>query len=62
VATKQLSGGARLLAAGKKPVCLGLTEDQHDLLRLAAQAEGRPITQFVTFHALQAAKKIFLKN
>lgn len=60
--TKQLSGGARLLAAGKKPVCLGLTEAEHGLLREAAALEGRPMTQFALFHALAAAKKLFLKK
>lgn len=56
--TKQLSGGARLALAGKRPVNLGLTPEQHDTIREAAEKDGRPITQFLTHHGLAAAKKI----
>lgn len=55
---KQLSGGAKLKAAGRKPILLGVTQEQYDKLKLAASLEMRPVSQFVTFHALQAADKV----
>ena len=58
---KTLSGGARLISSGKSPVLLGLTPDQKVILRSAADADGRPLTQFLVFHGLVAAKKI-LRN
>ena len=58
---KQASGGARLKAAGKHPVLLGLLPDQAEKIRAAAEADGRPLTQFFIFHGLAAAEKI-LKN
>ena len=59
--TKPPSGGRKLMDAGRKPILLGATEAEHDLLRQAAEAERRPITQFLLHHGLVAAKKI-LKN
>lgn len=58
----QLSGGARLMKAGKKPILIGPTEDEKALLDQAAKEDGRPTTQFVLFHALAAAKKILQKS
>jgi uncharacterized protein (DUF1778 family) len=55
---KQMSGGAKLKAAGKRAILLGVTPDQFDILKLAASLEMRPVTQFVTFHAVQAAEKL----
>lgn len=60
--SSQASGGKRLVASGKHPVTLGLLPEQRDRLRAAAQAEGRPVTQFVIYHALQAAEKILKKT
>ncbi len=60
--TKQESGGARLLKAGKKPILLGPTVEQKMTLDAAAAKEGRPTSQFVLFHALQAAGKILRKS
>jgi uncharacterized protein (DUF1778 family) len=59
---KQSSGGARLIASGRHPVLLGPTEEQHALLAAAAEVDGRPVTQFLIFHGLEAAKKILKKN
>jgi uncharacterized protein (DUF1778 family) len=58
---KQLSGGAKLKAAGRKPILLGVTQEQFDKLKLAASLEMRPVSQFVTFYALQAADKVIAK-
>ena len=58
---KRISGGGQLARSGKKPVLLGLTEEQHATLRDAAAADGRPMTQFLVFHGLAAAKKILEK-
>lgn len=58
---KQASGGARLTAAGKKPMTLGLDPADRDLIERAAAAERMPMTVFVLRAALVAAKKT-LKN
>lgn len=55
---KQKSGGAQLIARGKKPITLGVSPEDKKTLDDAAKAEGRPTTQFVLYHALQAAKKV----
>ena len=53
---KQLSGGAKLKIAGKHAILLGLDNPIHAVLSEAAALEMRPVTQFVTYHALAAAK------
>lgn len=58
---KQLSGAAKLKAYGRKAVMLGVTPEQLDTLKLAASLEMRPVSQFVTYHALQAAEKVIDK-
>ncbi len=55
---KPQSSGARLTAAGLKPVQLWLTQELHDLIFSAAAADGRAATQFLIFHGVKAAKKI----
>lgn len=59
---KQRSGGAGLIAAGKKPLLLGLTPEQHELIRQAAELDGRYMTQFVLHNTLIAAKTILEKK
>jgi uncharacterized protein (DUF1778 family) len=59
---KQLSGGAKLKAAGRKPLLLGVTAEQLGLIRQAAAIELRPVTQFVTFHVLRAAERIIASH
>ena len=59
--TAAMSGGARLAASGKRPILLGVSAEQHDLLRAAADAESRYVTQFVLHHALAAARKNLAK-
>lgn len=58
---KQKSGGARLIEAGKRPVLLGPTQEQHAFISAAAITDGRPMTQFLIFHGLKAAEKILKK-
>lgn len=60
--TKQASGGARLKQSGKRPQLLGWSQADAEIIERAAQIEGRPMTQFVQHHALQAAKKILKKS
>jgi len=60
--TKQTSGGARLKASGKVPVLLGLLPEEAEEIRAAAKLDGRPVTQFLTYHGLAAAKKIRKKS
>jgi len=55
---RALSGGAKLRLAGKKAVLLGMLPTDLALLRNAAEIEMRPVTQFVTYHALEAAKVV----
>ncbi len=55
---KQLSGGAKLKASGRKAIMLGVTPAQFDNLKLAASLEMRPVSQFVTFYAVQAAETV----
>jgi uncharacterized protein (DUF1778 family) len=52
---KQLSGGAKMKAAGRKPILLGVTPEQLERLREAAALELRPVSQFVVYHAMRAA-------
>lgn len=59
---KQASGGAKLKAAGKHPVLIGLTADQREKIQEAAATDGRPVTQFLVYHGLMAAKKILEKS
>ena len=59
---KPMSGGARIKASGKSPMLLGVLPEQKDILRKAAAIDGRPMTQFLLFHALAAAKKILEKS
>ena len=61
-APKPLSGGARMKASGKHPVLLGLTTDEREFLRRAAELDGRPLTQLFMFHTFAAARKIIAKN
>ncbi len=58
---KQKSGGARMRDSGKIPVLLGLTASQRETIRSAAESDGRPVTQFLVFYGLLAAKKILGK-
>ena len=50
-----------MAAKNLKPILLGVTAAEHDLLRAAAAAERRPITQFLLVRGLVAAKKILKK-
>ncbi len=58
---KQLSGGAKMKAAGKKAILLGVTPEQFDKIKLAASLEMRPVTQFVTFYTVKAAEAVIAK-
>lgn len=55
---KQLSGGAKMKAAGKKAILLGVTPEQLEVLRRAAAVELRPVSQFVVYYALKAAEDV----
>lgn len=59
---EQLSGGARLTAAGKVAVLLGVDPADIEIIRAAAEKEKRPVTQFLLYHGLEAAKKILEKD
>jgi hypothetical protein len=55
---KQLSGAAKLKQAGKHAILLGVSPYLHGRLKQAAELELRPVSQFILFHALQAAELI----
>ncbi len=57
-AKKQASGGARMKAKGRTACQIGLTIDQREILRRAADSQGLPLTQFLLYQGLAAAKKI----
>ncbi len=52
---KQLSSSARMSRLGKHPILLWVTQDQWATLKCAADLEMRPVSQFVVFHAMNAA-------
>lgn len=62
MASKQTSGGARLVASGKSPILLGVTGAEKKILKKAADIEKRPMTQFLLFHGIMAARKIIEKS
>ncbi len=55
---KQKSGGAKLKAAGRKAILLGVSPAVYDKLKELARIEMRPLSQCVTFHAMKAATRI----
>lgn len=59
---KPQSSSARMKAAGKKPSLLWLDPDTRTALDRAAAIDGRPLTQFLIYHATVAAKKILAKS
>ena len=59
---KRMSGGARLKASGKLPVLFGLTPTDKATLQRAAISERRPLSQFMLWHSLEAAKRILAMN
>ena len=59
---KPASGGARLAAAGRRPMLIGWLPDQREKIQAAATADGRSMTQFVMFHALKSAEKILAES
>ena len=61
MSVKRRSGGAVMAATGKLPVQLWFTPADMVILRQAAQADGRPVTQVLAHYGLEAAKKILKK-
>ncbi len=59
--TKQASGGARLVASGRRPMTLGLTQEQYELIQAAAQKELIPMTALTLRSVVEASKKILKK-
>ncbi len=55
---KQKSGYMKAKAAGKNLVLLGLAPEIFERIARAAAKEMRPVTQFITFYAAQAAEKV----
>lgn len=59
---KQASGGARLVAAGRKPMSLGWLPEDHAAIAAAAREERLPMTAFVIRASLDAARKILSRR
>ena len=59
---KPLSGGAKLKAAGRRAVMLGLSPDVHAVLSQAAAIEMRPLSQFIIFYAIGAANEVIVDS
>lgn len=59
---KQLSGAQKMKLYGRHAVMLGLQPEQLDAIRKAAAIEMRPVSQFITFHALKAAHLVLEKE
>lgn len=55
---KQLSGAQKLKAYGRRAILLGVWPEDHERLSAAAQLERRPLSQFIVFHAMQAAERL----
>lgn len=58
---KRTSGHAALKAAGRHPLQIGIPIDDYPAIVAAAEAEGRTVSNFVVWHATQAARKILEK-
>jgi len=55
---KRLSGGAQLVASGKKPMTLGFTPDEFEAIKSATASEGlRHMSEFARQAILKAARK-----
>lgn len=59
---KQASGGARLVASGKRVQTLGWLPDDWELIERAAERTRRPRTSFVQLAALDAARRVLAKG
>jgi len=55
---KQPSGASKRRKAGLHGVLLGVTPLQHFRLQSAAALEGRSLSKFLVYHALQAAQEV----
>jgi len=61
-AAKQLSGGAKLAAAGRRPMLLGWLPEHREIIQAAAKADGRSMSQFVYHYGLRAAREILAES
>ena len=59
---KRPSGHAALVNAGRHPVQVGIPIEDMPAIRAAAAIEGRTVSNFVVFHATQAAKGILKRS
>ncbi len=62
---KKQSGGARLMASGRRPFMMGLPTDIYDRLAAVAQAEHMPMTVFglrALVAAIEATEKKLRKS
>ena len=59
---KPMSGAAKMKAAGRHAIMLGVSPQEHRMLKEAAKSEGRPVSQFIKFYALRAASFVYVSN
>lgn len=60
--SKQKMGGTRMKELGYKPIQLWVDREDMEILKSAAEYEGRPLTRFVLRAALAAARKQLLQD
>lgn len=59
---KQASGSARIKASGKIPFLLALTPEERAWIEKGAKLDSRNLSQFLTYHAVAAARKLEKEN
>lgn len=59
---KQKSGSAKMYELGKKPSLLWYTPEDFALVKAAAKADRRPMTQFAIVATLAAARKVMAEH
>jgi hypothetical protein len=59
---KQPSGGAKMKAAGKRAVLLGLDPDMHEAIRKLAAADLRSVTSWIIYTVHQAIQQATKKG
>lgn len=59
---KAISGGAHLIASGKKPILFGASAEEHERIRQAAEITKRSMAQFALYATVKEAEKTILQN
>ena len=60
-ATKK-SGNSYAARSGRTPIGVTVSPEEHEIIKQAAELDGRPKTQFVLRAALAAARKLIAES